>query len=81
MADKKIDLNFMHLIFKDALDIGEFKLELNSGFENVPGWDSLGHMKIVSEIEEKLQVEFDIDEIVGVDTVEKLIEMVKKKLK
>ena len=75
-----IDLEFMKIIFKNALDLNDYDLKLNSEFEDVPGWDSLGHMKIVTEIEEKLNIEFDIDEIVGVDTVAKLIKMTKNKI-
>lgn len=77
----KIDLEFMKSIFRDALDLKDFDLTFDSEFEAVPGWDSLGHMRIVSEIEERLNLEFDIDEIVGVDTIEKLIEMTENKMK
>ena len=77
----KINLEFMKNIFKDALDLEDYDLKLDSEFEAVPGWDSLGHMRIVSEIEEKLNLEFDIDEIVGVDTIQKLIEMIENKMK
>ena len=76
-----INLDFMNNIFKEALELEDFNVQLDSEFENVPGWDSLGHMRIISEIEEKLNLEFDIDEIVGVDTVQKLIEMTKNKIK
>tara|TARA_B100000787_G_scaffold149679_1_gene121788 strand:- start:384 stop:500 length:117 start_codon:yes stop_codon:yes gene_type:complete len=38
-------------------------------------------MRIVSHIEDKLNIEFDIEEIVGIDTVGKLIEMTKNKMK
>ena len=77
----KIDLKFMKKIFKDALELNDYNLELTSSYEQVPGWDSLGHMKIISQIEEQLKLEFEIDEIIGVNTVGKLIEMIKKKLK
>ena len=77
----KIDLEFMKNIFTDALDLDNYDLTLDSEFEAVPGWDSLGHMRIVSEIEEKLNLEFDIDEIVGVDNIQKLIEMIENKMK
>ena len=77
----KIDLDLMTGIFTDALDIADYDLSLDSEFENVPGWDSLGHMRIITEIEEKLNLEFDIDEIVGIDTIQKLIEMIKNKMK
>jgi len=77
----EINLKFMKKIFKDALELSDYNLELTSSFEQVPGWDSLGHMKIISQIEETLKLEFEIDEIVGVDTVGNLIEMIKKKMK
>ena len=77
----KIDLDLMTGIFKDALDLDDYDLSLDSEFENVPGWDSLGHMRIITEIEEKLNLEFDIDDIVGIDTIQKLIEMIKNKMK
>ena len=76
-----IDLNFMKNIFKEALELKDYSLKLTSSFEEVLEWDSLGHMRIISHIEDKLNVEFDIDEIVGIDTVEKLIEMTKNKMK
>ena len=49
-------------------------------FEKVKGWDSLGHMKVISEIEDKLKISFEIDEIIGVDTIKKLIDLSKTKI-
>lgn len=77
---KKIDLNFMQSVFKNALDIGKYKITLESRFEEVPDWDSLGHMRIISELEKRLKIEFEIEEIVGVDSVKKFISLIKKKI-
>ena len=73
-----IDLKFMNEIFKKAIN-NNSKLKLTSKFEKVEGWDSLGHMKIISQIEKKLKINFEIDEIIGVDTIKKLIDLTKKK--
>jgi acyl carrier protein len=75
----KIDLKFIENIFKKALN-NNSKITSSSKFEKVKGWDSLGHMKIISAIEEKLSINFEIDEIVGVNTVKKLIDLTKKKI-
>ena len=75
----QIDLKFMQDVFKKALNLNS-NLTLSSKFEKVKGWDSLGHMKIISAIEEKLSINFEIDEIVGVNTVKKLIDLTKKKV-
>tara|TARA_B100000795_G_scaffold258658_1_gene232919 strand:- start:2026 stop:2286 length:261 start_codon:yes stop_codon:yes gene_type:complete len=76
----KIDLKFMEIIFKKALN-NKSKITLSSKFEKVKGWDSLGHMKVISEIEDKLKISFEIDEIIGVDSVKKLIDLSKTKLR
>ena len=70
----------MKSVFEKSLEIDADSLDLNSEFEEVPGWDSLGHIKIISEIENRLDLEFEIDEIVGQDTILKLIDMVKAKI-
>ena len=75
----KIDLKFMEIIFKKALN-NKSKITLSSKFEKVKGWDSLGHMKVISEIEDKLKISFEIDEIIGVDTIKKLIDLSKTKI-
>lgn len=79
---KKINVNldFMKLIFKKSINY-KSKLTMTSKFESVPGWDSLGHMKIISIIEKHLNISFEIDEIVGVNTVKKLIDMTRKKMR
>lgn len=77
----KADLNFMKSVFKNSLNLNNYKLNLNSKFEKVPQWDSLGHMKIMSEIESRLNLNIEIDEIVEVNTVKKLIDLVNSKLK
>ncbi len=73
----------MQSVFADSLelsaDVSE-SLSLESRFEEVEGWDSLGHMRIIMEMENRLEVEFDIDEVIGVDTIQKLIQMAENKL-
>ena len=75
----QIDLKFMQDVFKKALNLNS-NLTLSSKFEKVKGWDSLGHMKVISTIEKKLSISFKIDEIIGVNTVKKLIKNKKKKV-
>ena len=67
------------LVFEESLDIDASNLTLDSKYEEVENWDSLGHVRIVGEIEDRLDIEFDIEDIIGQDTVQKLIEMVKSK--
>lgn len=78
----ELTLEFMQAVFMESLelspDLAE-SLTLESRFEEVEGWDSMGHMRIIMEMENQLDVEFDIDEVIGVDTIEKLIKMAENK--
>ena len=77
----EINIDFMKEIFEESLDIDASELNLDSEYEQVENWDSLGHVRIIGEIEDRLNLEFDIDEIVGQDTVDKLIKLVQSKYK
>tara|TARA_B110000285_G_C15060776_1_gene582245 strand:- start:842 stop:1087 length:246 start_codon:yes stop_codon:yes gene_type:complete len=74
-----IDIKFMDKIFKKAIN-NKSKLTLISKFEKIAGWDSLGHMKIISQIEKKLKISFEIYEIIEIDTIKKLIDLTRKKI-
>ena len=38
-------------------------------FDDIPGWDSVGHMNLVTELESHFGISLDMDEIVGLDSV------------
>lgn len=67
--------------FKSALDLSpNTELTPNSAFEDVPGWDSLGHMRVIAELEELFDIEFEIEEIVDQNTVQKIFDLTSAKL-
>ena len=76
----EINLDFMKSVFEESLDIDPCDLSLESKYEEVENWDSLGHVRIVGEIEDRLDIEFDIEDIIGQDTVQKLIIMIENKI-
>ena len=53
-----------------AMRLGDaFVLQDHMGFDDVPGWDSIGHMNLVTELEARLGVSLDLQEIVALDSV------------
>ncbi|MGO9114290.1 MAG: acyl carrier protein [Thermoguttaceae bacterium] len=56
--------------FRKAMRLEEsFAIADPMSFEEVPGWDSIGHMNLVTELESRFGISFDMDEIVGLDSV------------
>lgn len=45
----------------------------------IPGWDSLGHAVLASNLEHVFSVTFDIDELMAMEDVSAIIEVMKNK--
>ncbi|MGD0899807.1 MAG: acyl carrier protein, partial [Thermoguttaceae bacterium] len=60
------------------LDRG-FPLEDSMSFDDVPGWDSVGHMNLIVLLESRLGITLDMDEIVAVDSVRAVRELMARK--
>ena len=47
-------------------------------YQGVPSWDSVGHMGLISEIEDAFDIQFETDDIVDFNSYEKGIELLTK---
>ncbi len=60
-----------------GLEPSEFSMTLSP--DEVEQWDSLGHVRLVSALEERFSVKFEDDEIMEMDSVKKIIEILNKR--
>ncbi len=51
---------------------------LNFKYQDVPAWDSVGHMSLISELEDSFDIQFETDDIVDFNSYKKGIELLKK---
>lgn len=58
-------LNFVASI----LDVNVKNLALDTEYESIEEWDSLMHLRLVAEIEEKYGIEIPIDEVPDIKTL------------
>ena len=63
--------------FVEGLEISEEGLE-DLIFEGIPEWDSVGHMSLVSCIEDAFDIMLETDDIIGLNSFKKGIEILKK---
>ena len=63
--------------FIESLDVEEGQLA-GLSYQDVPGWDSVGHMGLISELEDAFDIQFETDDIVDFNSYEKGIELLKK---
>ena len=63
--------------FISALDVQENQLE-GLKYQDVPTWDSVGHMGLISELEDAFDIQFETEDIVDFNSYEKGKELLKK---
>ena len=63
--------------FMEALDVEVDQL-VRLSYQDVPAWDSVGHMGLISELEDAFDIQFETDDIVDFNSYEKGIELLKK---
>ena len=57
--------------FIKALEIEKSKFSDKIKYNEIPEWDSIGHMSLMSELEEKFSITIDTDDIVDFDSFNK----------
>lgn len=79
--NKRPEIEGIYIVFRLALDLDlNYQLSPNSSFEEVLGWDSLGHMRIIAGLEDEFDIEFEIEEIIDLNSIQKIFELVNSKL-
>jgi len=74
-------INALNKIMSKHLEIPVEKLSDDISYELESRWDSVTHLKMISDIEDSLKIRFDIDEIVSLENVGKIREVVLQKIK
>ena len=65
-------------IFMEALSIDKEKLHENLKYNDIPEWDSIGHMALISGLEEEFKISIETDDIIDFSDYKKGIEILKK---
>lgn len=64
-------------VFIENLDVKEEQLAALK-YQDVPTWDSVGHMGLVSELEDAFDIQFETDDIVDFNSYQKGMEILAK---
>ncbi|OBZ34806.1 MULTISPECIES: acyl carrier protein [Methanohalophilus] len=67
-------------IFGEVIGIDESEITDSIAYNSYESWDSLVHLELVNELEDTFDVEFEMDDIIAMETFGKVKEIVKKYL-
>lgn len=72
--------NRIQEIFREVFD--DERLEITDSMSPMAfaGWDSLGHIRLISAMEDDLSISFTLEEIEEMDSVSKILAVVAAKL-
>lgn len=69
-------------IFLEVFDLKPEEFSFEKKLAEYANWDSLAHMQMISKIEDKLNLTFDIEQVISIESaydVLKLVEQMKEK--
>tara|TARA_A100001011_G_C14242917_1_gene814109 strand:+ start:501 stop:740 length:240 start_codon:yes stop_codon:yes gene_type:complete len=73
--------NRVYKIFDQIFELNGSIIEDGWTSDDISKWDSLGHLNLMSGLEEDFNITFDIEEMFAVDSVSDCINIINKKIK
>ena len=67
--------------FADSLNIKLDVVKESLKYNEIPEWDSIGHMTLISKLEEEFKISMETDDVVSFDSYKKGIEILKENYK
>ena len=67
-------------VFHEAFGIDAQLISLETTPNEVPAWDSVGHLDLASRLEQAFGVNFDVDDLMEMENVREIVRIVNAKL-
>ena len=65
-------------VFCESFSISEDVLEGNLEYNSIEAWDSVGHMGMIAELEDKFDIMLDTDDIIDFSSYDRGMEILEK---
>jgi acyl carrier protein len=66
--------------FKAAFDVEPRSITIETKPADIPGWDSMGHVALVSSLEQVFGLSFDVDDVMEMEDVRHIVRIVEARL-
>ena len=80
MSDADLVLAKVREAFKSVFDVDPQLLTLETSAGDIPGWNSLGHLSLTTQLEQTFGITFDVDELMEMENVREIVRIVSAKL-
>ncbi|MFZ0505416.1 MAG: acyl carrier protein [Chthoniobacterales bacterium] len=66
--------------FKTAFDVEPQSITIDTKPSDVPAWDSMGHIALISSLEQAFGLSFDVDEVMEMEDVRQIVRIIEDRL-
>jgi len=80
MSDTDYILATVREAFKGAFDIDPQLVSIETSAADIPGWDSVGHLSLASNLEQLFGISLDVDELMEMESVREIVRIITMKL-
>lgn len=74
--DKSIEEQVIEVL-SHTLEVDKSSLTLDSAVGSVPSWDSMGHLAVISALENHFNIQLSVDDVVECESIEDFSEAIK----
>ncbi len=67
-------------VIAEVCEVDKSEITLESSVGDFPAWDSMGHLAILSNVEEAFDISFDPEEMMELEDVNDIVKAVEMKL-
>jgi len=68
----------LNAVFQDVFDNPGIQVSDGTTAKDVPGWDSLSHISLLSAIEDEFGISFSMGETVGLKNVGQMVDIIER---
>lgn len=68
-------------IFIKSLDINQKKFNENIKYNEIPEWDSIAHMTLISSLEDGFKISIETDDVINFESYKTGLKILKKYIK
>lgn len=65
--------------FNAAFGVAPESVTIDTTPKDIPAWDSMGHVTLVSSLEQTFGLNFDVDEVMEMENVRQIVRIVQAK--
>ena len=80
MSDSDQILTKVQDAFKATFEVDPQSVSLETNASDIPGWDSVGHLSLASNLEQSFGISLDVDELMEMENVRQIVHILSNKL-